>query len=175
MFHLKPSICCPLVICRPGRSRHSPPQLWYWRRLFSKTSRPALGPTRPPTQGLPWAFSPGELKLPRREADHWLPSSTEFNHSYPVPSLQNEWSHTSTIPIYLHGVYKDTLRLQHNLYLQCNSSRWAPPFHHVLLLLVFVFGQKQGSCLLQIIGSYSMMCSWISSVPSGNYTDVTLT
>ena len=89
MFHLKPSICRPLVVCRPGRSRHSPtPQLWYWRRLFSKTSRPALGPTRPPTQGVPWAFSPGELKLPRREADHWLPSSTEFNHSYPVPSFR---------------------------------------------------------------------------------------
>jgi hypothetical protein len=39
-------------------------------------SRPALGPTQPPTQWVPGALSLG-VKLPEREADHSPPSSAE--------------------------------------------------------------------------------------------------
>jgi hypothetical protein len=38
-------------------------------RIFSTSSRPALGPTQPPIQWVPGALSPG-VKLRGREADH---------------------------------------------------------------------------------------------------------
>jgi hypothetical protein len=46
-----------------------------WRRDFSHTSRPALGPTQRPVQWAP-GLSPG-VKRPRRGADHPPPSSAE--------------------------------------------------------------------------------------------------
>jgi hypothetical protein len=57
-------------------------------------SRPALGPTQPPTQWAPVALSLG-VKRPGREANHSLPSSAE---------VKNAWSYTFTPPIRLHGV-----------------------------------------------------------------------
>jgi hypothetical protein len=69
-----------------------------WQRLgiflFTTVPIPALGPTQPPIQWVPWALSLG-LKWPEREADHSPPSSAEVN---------NEWSYSSTPPIRLHGV-----------------------------------------------------------------------
>jgi hypothetical protein len=44
--------------------------------LFDCVSRPALGPTLPPIQWVPWALSLG-VKWLRREADHSPPSSAE--------------------------------------------------------------------------------------------------
>jgi len=61
--------------------------------LFVTASRPALGPTQPPIQWIPWAFKPG-VKRPGREANHSPPSSAEF---------KNEYSYTSTPPIHLCG------------------------------------------------------------------------
>jgi hypothetical protein len=55
--------------------------------MFSKPSKPALGPTQPPIQRVPGLLSPG-VNGPRREADH-TPSSTK---------VKNEWSYTSTPP-----------------------------------------------------------------------------
>jgi hypothetical protein len=62
--------------------------------LLTTASRPTLGLTQPPIQRVPGALSMG-VKQPGREADHSLPSSAE---------VKNEWSHTSTPPIRLHGV-----------------------------------------------------------------------
>jgi hypothetical protein len=62
--------------------------------LLTTASRPALGPTEPPIQWVPWALSLG-VKWPEREADHSLPSSVE---------VKNAWSYTSIQPIRLHGV-----------------------------------------------------------------------
>jgi hypothetical protein len=45
-------------------------------RIFSTSSRPALGSTQPPIQWVPGAFSPW-LKRPGREADHLPPASAE--------------------------------------------------------------------------------------------------
>jgi hypothetical protein len=44
--------------------------------LFTTASRTVLGPTQPPIQWVPGAFSLG-VKRPRREADHSPTSSTE--------------------------------------------------------------------------------------------------
>jgi hypothetical protein len=44
--------------------------------LFATASRRALGPTQPPIQWVPGAFSPG-VKQPGREANHSPPSSAE--------------------------------------------------------------------------------------------------
>jgi hypothetical protein len=43
-------------------------------RIFSTSSRPALGPTQPPIQWVPGALSPS-VKRPGREADHSPPAS----------------------------------------------------------------------------------------------------
>jgi hypothetical protein len=48
--------------------------------LFSTSSRPALGPTQPPTQWVPGAISLG-AKRPGREADHSPPTSAEVNNT----------------------------------------------------------------------------------------------
>jgi hypothetical protein len=50
-------------------------------------SRPALGPTQPPTQWVQGAVSLGVKRL-EREADHSPPSNAE---------VKNEWSYTSTL------------------------------------------------------------------------------
>ena len=62
--------------------------------VFSKTSKPALGPTHLPTQWVPGAISPG-VKRPGRDVNHLPPSTAE---------VKNEWSYTSAPPICLHGV-----------------------------------------------------------------------
>jgi hypothetical protein len=62
--------------------------------LSTTASKSALGPTQPPIQWVPAAFSLG-VKRPGREADHSPPSNTE---------VINAWSYISTPPIRLHGV-----------------------------------------------------------------------
>jgi hypothetical protein len=59
-----------------------------WSRIFSKSSRPALGPTQPPIQWIPGALSPG-VKRPGREADHWPLSSAD---------VKKMWIYTSAPP-----------------------------------------------------------------------------
>jgi hypothetical protein len=54
--------------------------------LFTTASRTALGPTQPPIQWVPAAFSLG-VKRPGREVDHLPPSSAE---------VKNASSYTST-------------------------------------------------------------------------------
>jgi hypothetical protein len=54
--------------------------------LFTTVFRTALGPTQPPIQWVPGAFSLG-VKRQRREADHSPPSSAE---------VKNAWIYTST-------------------------------------------------------------------------------
>jgi hypothetical protein len=56
--------------------------------LFATASRQALGPTQPPIQLVSGTHSLG-VKRPGREADHALPSSSEF---------KNAWNSTSTPP-----------------------------------------------------------------------------
>jgi hypothetical protein len=62
--------------------------------LFATASRMAVGPTQPPIQWVPGAFSLG-VKWPGCEADHSPLSNDEVN---------NMWSYISTPPIRLHGV-----------------------------------------------------------------------
>jgi hypothetical protein len=62
--------------------------------LFYTVSRPALGPTQPPMQGVPGTLSLG-VKGPGCEADHSPPSSVK---------VKNAWNYTTTHPIRLHGV-----------------------------------------------------------------------
>jgi hypothetical protein len=54
--------------------------------LFSKSSRPALRSTHPPTQWVPGALSPG-VKRPGREVGHSHPTSAE---------VKKMWIYTST-------------------------------------------------------------------------------
>jgi len=49
--------------------------------LLTPVSRTALGPTQPPIQWVPGAFSLG-VKRPGREADHSHPSSAEIKNAW---------------------------------------------------------------------------------------------
>jgi hypothetical protein len=52
------------------------------QRIFPLTSvsRPALGPTQPPVQWVPWVLSPGVKARPGRDAGHSpLPSAEVVN------------------------------------------------------------------------------------------------
>jgi hypothetical protein len=62
--------------------------------LFTTASRPALGPTQPPTKEVPGALFWGVKQL-RHEADHSPPSNAK---------VKNVWSYTSTPPIHIHGM-----------------------------------------------------------------------
>jgi hypothetical protein len=66
--------------------------------LYSTASRPALGPTQPPTQCVPGALSSGlkqpgheadhsGLKQPGNEADHSPPSNAEIKNAGSIPPL----------------------------------------------------------------------------------------
>jgi hypothetical protein len=57
-------------------------------RIFSTSSRPALGPTQPHIQWEPGALSPG-VKRQGRKADHSPPTSV---------SVKKMWIYTSTLP-----------------------------------------------------------------------------
>ena len=66
--------------------------------LFSEMSRPTLGPTQHPIQWVPRLF-PGSNRL-ESEVNH-LPSSSA--------DVKNEWSHTYSPSIRLHGVDREKL------------------------------------------------------------------
>jgi hypothetical protein len=68
--------------------------------FFSKTSIPTLGSTQHPIE---WSsrFFP-EIKRSGREVNHSPLSSAEF---------KNEWSYTSTPPVYLYGIDRKSLPL----------------------------------------------------------------
>jgi hypothetical protein len=53
--------------------------------FFSATSRPTLGPTRPPIQRVPEALSP-RIKWQGREADQSSPSSAEVKKGRVIPA-----------------------------------------------------------------------------------------
>jgi hypothetical protein len=54
--------------------------------LYSTASRLAMGPTQPPIQWVPGAFSPG-IKRSGREADHSPPSRTKVKNVGATPPL----------------------------------------------------------------------------------------
>jgi hypothetical protein len=56
--------------------------------LFATASRPALGPTQPPIQWVPGAFTL-RVKRPGREADHSPPSSVEIKNACMYTSTPN--------------------------------------------------------------------------------------
>jgi hypothetical protein len=66
--------------------------------LFSKTSRPAFGPTQPPIQWVPGAFS--GVKRPGFEGNYFAPCIAE---------VKNEWNCTSPPPVSLHFTDSDTV------------------------------------------------------------------
>jgi hypothetical protein len=66
--------------------------------LLATTPRQAQGATQPPIQWVLGALTPG-IKGPGREVDHLPPASAE---------VKNGWSYTSTPPIRLHGVVRNT-------------------------------------------------------------------
>jgi hypothetical protein len=57
-------------------------------RIFSTSSRPALGPTQPPIQYAPGTLSTA-VKRQRREADHSPPASAE---------VKKTWIYTASLP-----------------------------------------------------------------------------
>jgi hypothetical protein len=65
------------------------------KRLFSQMNRPALGPTQLPIERAPRAFSSGVK---------W--SGDETDHSF-LTIVKIEWSYTSALCIFLHGMYRD--------------------------------------------------------------------
>jgi hypothetical protein len=61
--------------------------------LFSTASRPALGPTQPPIQWVPWVLSLG-AKWPGYKADHSHPSNAEAKNraATPLPCMSSWYS-----------------------------------------------------------------------------------
>jgi hypothetical protein len=86
--------------------------------LFTTASRPALGPTQPPTQWVPGALSLG-VKRSGREDEHSPPSCA---------GDKNPWSYTSTPPMYLHGVVFSYLYLYLPFLCVFISNMWIPAF-----------------------------------------------
>jgi hypothetical protein len=72
--------------------------------IYSKSSRPPLGPTQPHFQWVPGVHEP------RREADHSHSSTAE---------TKNEWSHTSAPPACLYCVFGDRYTLPFMPYACC--------------------------------------------------------
>jgi hypothetical protein len=70
--------------------------------LFSKMSRPALGPTKPLVLWVTRVFIPParEVKWPGHVADHSSASSAED---------KSEWSFTSSPPVCLSGIHGNNL------------------------------------------------------------------
>jgi hypothetical protein len=66
--------------------------------LLQNVPRPARRHTQPPTEWVQEALPQG-VKRPQHEADHSPPSSAE---------IKNEWRYTSTPPVYLHDVDRNT-------------------------------------------------------------------
>jgi hypothetical protein len=62
--------------------------------LFSKMSRPALGPTQPHIQWVTKSVYPG-VKRPAREADHSPPPTGEVKNGGAVPPLPHTSSGSS--------------------------------------------------------------------------------
>jgi hypothetical protein len=95
-FHLQ-EVCCP---CRTigFTLPYSFPSQRQETSVFSKTSRPDLGPTYPHMQRSSRAVSSG-LKQSRHEAEH----SPLF-----TAEVKDECSYTSPPPIRLHGVHRDS-------------------------------------------------------------------
>jgi hypothetical protein len=59
-----------------------------WSRIFSTSSRPAVGPTKPPIQWVPGNLS-SEVKRPGREADHSPSASAK---------VKKIWTYTAIPP-----------------------------------------------------------------------------
>jgi hypothetical protein len=97
--------------------------------LFTTASRTALGPTQPPIQWVPGAFSL-EVKRPGREADHSRPSSAEVK----------EW-----VDVYLHSPNTPSWRCAHRVRsrdsLLVTSAMW-PVSNCIILVIgqVWLFG-----------------------------------
>jgi hypothetical protein len=86
-----------------------------WSRIFS-SSRPALGPTHTPCDGLQGAMSP-EVKRPEHEANLSPPVSSDFKKT---------WIYTSSPPIRLYGIGA----MLSFIFLQCYDQ-----FNFLLLLM----------------------------------------
>jgi len=78
--------------------------------LFAIASRPALGPIQSPIHWVMGPLSPG-LKWPRREADHWPPSSAK---------AKNEWSYTFTPPYIFMAWYL----IKQGMHFHCVVLNW---------------------------------------------------
>ena len=79
----------------------------YLRYFSSPSLRPALGPTHLPFQRVPGSL-PG-VKLPVREVNQSPSPNTE---------AKKEWSYTSTLSVYRHGVDREkviSITFVHNL------------------------------------------------------------
>jgi hypothetical protein len=83
-------------------------------KYFSTVFRPALRPTQPPIQWVPRGFSL-RLKIPWREADHSLPSTTDVNNDETIPSF----------PIRVHGIVLSETEGQNKLLLSRKRAEWA--------------------------------------------------
>jgi hypothetical protein len=87
--------------------------------LFCITSRPALGPTQPPTEGEPRVDRTG------REVNHSSRSSAE---------VRNKWSCTSTPTQYLNGVDRENFTFTGNSNNHFHRSKWPSGLRPMSLL-----------------------------------------
>jgi len=97
--------------------------------LFSRTSRPVLGPTQPPVQCVWGSFS--GVKRPTRKVNHAPPSSVK---------VKNEWSYTFNPPIAVMTWIKKKLYIFSLIRdIWCSSAIY---ISHLMTLCIFLTKQK---------------------------------
>jgi hypothetical protein len=96
-------------------------------------SRPALEPTQPPVEWVLWVFA-SVLKQLGHKADHSQPSGA---------GVTNEWCYTLSLPICLHGMYRDSLIFD----LLCDivsSSSVITAINFILISLLLMYRLNSG-------------------------------
>lgn len=107
--------------------------------LFSRTCRLSLGSIQPPVQWVPMFFSGGKVD------GHYFDDPSPFS-----AEVRNQWSYTSTPPVYVHGKECDNFLPFH---LHPGSPSGLFPLHDQILI----------SCLFFL--KLSIKCTWITPPP----------
>jgi hypothetical protein len=108
--------------------------------LFTTASKPALRPTQPPIQWVPWAFSLG-VKRPERETDHSPPSIAKVKNGVVL-----SWSTGTTLPLPCHCWYSFVRNANHLNYLHSHCASKKAACRIIWRWTIWLYRSNQGGC-----------------------------